>query len=217
MFEFQCILSLLLLVSLPGLANTFCCFRVPQSNTFFNMINNDKFLDAEAASNNSTHLFIMILCGIPGSGKSTFSDMLLNANPTKFVRISQDVLGKRKKCENACKKALRDNKIPIIDRCNFNSDQRQYFLSIASEYNVPVDCIVFQYDKDECIIRCVDRTNHETINPGNAKGIVSLMAKQFHPPTMTDGDNNQENECYRTLHFVTSFEQAEMTASAYVT
>ena len=119
MFEFHDILSLFLLVSLPGFASAFCCFRVLQSNTLFNVINNDKHSYASSVSKKNAHLFIMILCGTPASGKSTFSDMLLNANPKKIVRTSQVVLGKRKKCENACKKALRDNKIPMIDRCNF--------------------------------------------------------------------------------------------------
>ena len=91
---------------------------------------------------------IMMLCGIPGSGKSKFAEMLISVNPLKFERISQDVLGTRNKCERACKAALRNGKIAIIDRCNFNAQQRLHFTSIAVEFNVPVDCIVFQYSRE---------------------------------------------------------------------
>ncbi len=91
--------------------------------------------------------FIMLLCGLPGSGKSTFAQMLISRNPTKFERICQDVLGTRKKCERTCRDALKSGKIPIIDRCNFDVKQRQFFLSIAAENNAPVDCIFFQYSE----------------------------------------------------------------------
>ena len=91
--------------------------------------------------------YIIILCGIPGSGKSEFAEKLCRLNPLKFARVSQDVLGSRKKCENACRQSLRDGRIPIIDRCNFDSSQRIHFLSIAAEHKVAVDCIVFQYSR----------------------------------------------------------------------
>ncbi len=105
--------------------------------------------DKESHESPASHsTFILMLCGIPGSGKSSFAEKLINLNPSKFERISQDVLGTRKKCEKACKEALKHGKVPIIDRCNFNVEQRTYFMMIGNECSVPVDCVVFQYTRE---------------------------------------------------------------------
>ena len=51
---------------------------------------------------------LVVLVGVPGSGKSTFSSQLLERAPPRWTRISQDVLGTRKRCLGAARRALED-------------------------------------------------------------------------------------------------------------
>mmetsp|Transcript_21225 Transcript_21225/g.29739 ORF Transcript_21225/g.29739 Transcript_21225/m.29739 type:complete len:296 (-) Transcript_21225:102-989(-) len=158
----------------------------------------------------------LILAGIPGSGKSTFASRLAASDPRKYTRISQDELGRRDKCENACRRALRNGKCPIIDRCNFDPRQRKHFLDIALEFSVPVDCIIFRASSiEECIVRCQNRENHETIDRNNAKMVVHRMAKMFLPPK-NDNDKSKEQEPFRNIRMVSSFRESNQLLSEYL-
>ena len=152
--------------------------------------------------------FIVMLVGIPGSGKTTFCEMLTSVNPFKYERICQDVLGSRDKCEKACRNALREGKVPVVDRCNFDTVQRRHFMEIALKFSAPVDCIVFQYSREECVIRCQERPNHETIRASSAKRVVSFIGNKFKPPDNSEG--------LRTIRTVSSFQQANAIASDYL-
>lgn len=139
--------------------------------------------------NNQTDPFVILLVGLPGSGKSTFAKTLQQLAPSKYVRINQDTLGNRKKCESLMRKTLREKKCPIIDRCNFNQQQRDYFWKIAMEERLTnihqkeevikvqgVECIVFTCSAKVCVDRCEGRGDtHETIKPGMARMVVKRM------------------------------------------
>lgn len=70
--------------------------------------------------------------GVPGSGKSTFAKQLI---PYGYVRVNQDDLGNRKKCERVAKQALDQGKSVVVDRCNFDFPQRKTWINMAYEYN----------------------------------------------------------------------------------
>lgn len=144
--------------------------------------------------------FMLILTGIPGSGKSTFAESLVRGKPHIYVRVNQDALGSRGACEELTREVLEEGKCPIIDRCNFDPKQRRKFLDIAKSFNVKVDCIIFQFPMDLCIRRCQERRNHETITEENAAGIVRLMARQFSPPLR----NRNNTESFRNIKTLNS-------------
>ena len=137
--------------------------------------------------------------------------MLVKQNSSKYVRICQDVLKTRKKCERLCREALEKGKIPIIDRTNFNASQRQYFLSIANDLGAPVDCIVFSYSMQVCLTRCQERVGHETITKTNASKVVKRMMKMVSPP-----EANSEVEVFRSHRTVTAFEESNNIVSEYL-
>lgn len=83
--------------------------------------------------------FMILLVGCPGSGKSHFARQLEQSVPSKYVRVNQDTLGSRKRCEEMTRNVLLQKKCPIIDRCNFDESQRAHFLEIARHCNIPVD------------------------------------------------------------------------------
>mmetsp|Transcript_23127 Transcript_23127/g.54680 ORF Transcript_23127/g.54680 Transcript_23127/m.54680 type:complete len:323 (+) Transcript_23127:164-1132(+) len=84
--------------------------------------------------------FMVMLVGLPGSGKSTFAETLVVSMPNKFCRINQDELKTRQKCERKVKQVLSLSSnsssprlCPIIDRCNFDAKQRLTWYRLAEE------------------------------------------------------------------------------------
>ena len=157
------------------------------------------YIAPTSSNNNPTFKpFMLLLVGIPGSGKSTFATCLVDGKPWMYVRVNQDSLGNRSACEELAKKAIADGKCPIIDRCNFNKQQRKNFLDIAAKAGVPVDGVVFRYPMALCVRRCQTRHDHETIDPRDAQGIVQRMSEQFTPPLMS----SVQEESFRSLKTV---------------
>lgn len=162
----------------------------------------------EASGNVAAAQVVIILVGLPGSGKSWFASQLQRGD-SRFVRINQDTLGTRKKCEDSCCQALSRGRCVVIDRCNFDSSQRQHWVDIAKQFGLPCHCIVFNYNKEECIRRCKERVGHETINYGNAAMVVRGMAKKFRPPLPHSGQ-------YQRHITITSFRQANEVVQSYL-
>lgn len=120
----------------------------------------------------------------PGSGKSTFAQYLTSLNKSRYVRVNQDELKTRGKCEAVTRTALSQCLSPIIDRCNFDPKQRRNFIQIAQEFNVPVDCIVFDVLISVCLERCLNRNHHPTIDGTNAHAVVRNMANLLQKPDL---------------------------------
>jgi predicted kinase len=78
---------------------------------------------------------LLLLVGLPGSGKSMFANALETIRPDQYVVINQDKLKTRQKCLDETKKILLmeppTNKCVIIDRCNFNTAQRHHFFELV--------------------------------------------------------------------------------------
>jgi predicted kinase len=197
--------------------------------------NNASYSKSIHGNGNENGNVMILLVGLPGSGKSHFAQALARRNK-KYIRISQDVLKTRPKCESLCRRTLQDGNIPIIDRCNFDSTQRQHFLNIAAEFEsefkdkdkipVAVDCIVFRYSAQTCITRCEERMNHETVDRQKARGVVMAMERSFSPPGLGSGGSSQSRSqnnhgdndiaAYRVVREVTQFRDANNLVSEYV-
>eukprot|EP00884_Botryococcus_braunii_P014507 jgi/Botrbrau1/23057/Bobra.0551s0001.1 len=71
---------------------------------------------------------VVVLVGLPGSGKSTLAARLAAAG---WKIISQDKLRARSRCEATMRKALQAGSDVVIDRCNFDEDQRVVWIKLA--------------------------------------------------------------------------------------
>ncbi|CAD0100296.1 unnamed protein product [Aureobasidium mustum] len=122
---------------------------------------------------------LIVCCGIPGSGKSTFASHLVTRG---YTTVSQDELGSKTACLNALSNALESGHKIIVDRCNPYVEDREQWLAHAFH---PKDALCVQFDiaPDLCVRRADARTNHPTIAPGRAKRIVHSFVKTFVPPT----------------------------------
>ncbi len=120
--------------------------------------------------------FLIVMVGRPGSGKSTLSENLLGAfGGDRAVICCQDVLKTRKKVERAAEDAISRGQIAIIDRLNFDKEQRMFWYNLAEKLGVNVDIVHFDIAKDICIRRCDMREGHPTIKAGTGKRFVSMV------------------------------------------
>lgn len=129
---------------------------------------------------------VIVLVGLPGSGKTT----LTNEFP-EHVRVSQDVLGNRQLCIDACHEALSSGKSVIVDRTNIDAYQRNHWINVAKYYGVKVRCIYLEADTDECVSRIHLRKNHETIKSDMSleekQRIVNMFSKKLQVPILDEG------------------------------
>jgi predicted kinase/endonuclease/exonuclease/phosphatase family metal-dependent hydrolase len=105
----------------------------------------------------SHQLFVVVLIGAPGSGKSSLARFI----SPPFARVCQDAVGSRAKCEEIAEDALRSGTSVVIDRCNFNSQQRAIWIRIGRRFGARVIAAVLDVPLDVCSRRVSNRTQHE--------------------------------------------------------
>jgi len=129
---------------------------------------------------------VMILVGIPGSGKSTFSKQLVGRG---WERCNQDELGHRRKVEQMVAQYLKEGKNVVVDRCNFDISQRHVWVKLASSHGVPwLICVILRTPPDVCKRRVSARTDHPTIPAGESgHAIVDKFKEIFVDPSVYEG------------------------------
>ncbi|KAK7063701.1 ATP dependent DNA ligase [Favolaschia claudopus] len=144
---------------------------------------------------------LFLLVGLPGSGKSWFSQALRARNPKGWTRISQDDSGSRNACENEISHAPAKGRV-LLDRCNTASTDRKLWIQLAANWAVAPVCIWFDYDKDLCESRAQMRAGHPTLPPGGrVRSAIEQMHKVFVEPTLKEG--------FKTVIRVKSYAAAE--------
>jgi predicted kinase len=107
---------------------------------------------------------ITVLVGPPGSGKSTFANDYCRNHPLppNCTRISQDDQGKDGHM-SLFNSALSARSDLVIDRMNFDKNQRERYLKPARDAGYATRIIVFHVSLKTCLERCAARENHPTI------------------------------------------------------
>ncbi|KAJ7508493.1 ATP dependent DNA ligase [Mycena galericulata] len=142
---------------------------------------------------------LFVLVGLPGSGKSWFSQALRARDPRGWARISQDEAGSRAACESEIGHA--SGRV-LLDRCNTAAADRKIWLALASNWAASPVCIWFDYEKELCESRAQMRAGHPTLPPGSrVRNAVEQMHKAFVPPTLKEG--------FKAIVHVKSFAAAE--------
>ena len=92
------------------------------------------------------------------------------ANPSVGV---QDALGSRRACEDAVIAALAAGAEVVVDRCNFDEQQRLTWVALARRCRAVPIGLQLQVPLEECIRRVCLRTDHPTLAAGNAPEVIA--------------------------------------------
>ncbi|ODO02866.1 hypothetical protein I350_05707 [Cryptococcus amylolentus CBS 6273] len=158
---------------------------------------------------------LILLVGLPGSGKSTFasslcqsSASLLTSDPSNpyqplhasikggirpWIRASQDDAPSRRRqeVEALVGWGLREGCNVVVDRCGFDPVQRSHFISIAEGINpqIRIYALVLAVSEQTLKTRLTSRESHPTITGGEeGLRVLGQMDKVWQPPTSQSGE-----------------------------
>lgn len=93
-------------------------------------------------------LDLVLLCGSPGSGKSSFYWKSLK--PLGYERVNQDILKTRDKCVAMASAYISESKAVAIDNTNADLDTRAVWVKLAQKFKVPIRCVHFTTPAKVC-------------------------------------------------------------------
>ena len=131
---------------------------------------------------------LVVLTGLPGSGKSTFAKQFGDAG---WRVVCQDVMGTRAACEEAVSAALAAGERVVVDRTNIDTTQRAHWLRIARERGIGPSgsvCVHLDTRYHECERRVLARTDHPTL-PATAESlnVVRSFRRSQQWPMLAEG------------------------------
>ena len=93
-------------------------------------------------------LELVILCGSPGAGKSSFYWARLK--PLDFERVNQDLLKSRDRCIKVAKSFLDGGTSVAVDNTNADPETRAVWTELAGRYKIPIRCVYFSAPAKLC-------------------------------------------------------------------
>lgn len=126
---------------------------------------------------------LVVLVGLPGSGKSTLCAKLVESNPA-IVVLSQDVLGKAK-CEKQCREllasSLEEPRVIVVDRTNLSPKQRATWLDMVAKHCALAKVLAVELTLDQatCVERAKAREDHPTLSPNKVAMVVKRLQAQY--------------------------------------
>jgi len=134
-------------------------------------------------------LDIVMFCGSPGSGKSTFYWKQLK--PIGYERVNQDLLKSRQKCLKVAKDLLSAGTSVAIDNTNAGPETRAYWTQLANEMKVPIRCVYFTAPLGLCKHNDAVRASNPNLNPESRTILPTIafhdFARRFREPQLSEG------------------------------
>ncbi|KAI0885039.1 PNK3P-domain-containing protein [Annulohypoxylon maeteangense] len=132
---------------------------------------------------------IVLFCGPPGAGKSSF--YWRHLRPLGYERVNQDTLKSRAKCFKAAAELLGGGNSIVIDNTNPDTDGRKEWVEFARKHDVPIRCVWFNVPKALCEHNDVVRALNKSMNPETRTALPALafngFFSRFKEPKAKDG------------------------------
>ncbi|KAL5363801.1 polynucleotide kinase 3 phosphatase-domain-containing protein [Aspergillus floccosus] len=152
-------------------------------------LNSDAPGDASPPFSRKNPLELVIFCGSPGAGKSTFYWDYLE--PLGYERVNQDTLKTRPKCIKVAKEHLAAGKSVAVDNTNADPETRSHWIDVAKEFRVPIRCVYFTASQDLCRHNNAVRAANQTLNPESRASLPGIafgdFQRRFKEPSPSEG------------------------------
>ncbi|RMZ77376.1 hypothetical protein DV737_g4399, partial [Chaetothyriales sp. CBS 132003] len=117
---------------------------------------------------------LVIACGSPGSGKSTYFWHVLE--PQGFKRVNQD----RGRCLRVARDFLVTGDSVAVDNTNADVETRKYWITLAREFGIPIRCIHFTAPARLCEHNdAVRALNSPLMNPEGRTLLPGIAFRSF--------------------------------------
>ncbi|ORY64488.1 polynucleotide kinase 3 phosphatase-domain-containing protein [Pseudomassariella vexata] len=120
---------------------------------------------------------IVLFCGPPGGGKSTFYWKYLK--PLGYERVNQDTLKTRAKCFKATGDLLNGGHSVAIDNTNPDPDGRAEWIKFAEKHKVPIRCVWFKASQELCEHNAAVRALNKPLNPEAREALPKIAFSGF--------------------------------------
>ncbi|KAI9373296.1 polynucleotide kinase 3 phosphatase-domain-containing protein [Aspergillus egyptiacus] len=134
-------------------------------------------------------LELVIFCGSPGAGKSTFYWNYLE--PLDYERVNQDILKTRPKCIKVAKEHLAAGRSVVVDNTNADPETRAHWVEVAKEFKIPIRCVYFSASPALCKHNNAVRAANKSLNPESRTLLPGIafgdFLKRFKEPTLSEG------------------------------
>jgi predicted kinase len=146
-------------------------------------------------------LKVYILCGAPGSGKSTWGKNMVEVNP-EIVRLCPDDFRAKfgtgeadqtvsaqafSATKSGMKETLFHGKSVLIDATNMYRKTRKDFIDIAKEFDATIIAVVFEADKQTLLSRNQKRGEEGGRNV--PEWVIDNMLSKYQTPSRSEGFN----------------------------
>lgn len=133
---------------------------------------------------------LVVLCGSPGAGKSTYYWTVLQG--LGYERVNQDTLKTRDKCVKVATELLAEGKSVAVDNTNADAEVRAIWINLARPFAVPARCVWFEADAKLCDHNnAVRALNGSLMNPESRVMLPQMafasFAKRFKQPVVEEG------------------------------
>ncbi|KAH7360036.1 polynucleotide kinase 3 phosphatase-domain-containing protein [Pyrenochaeta sp. MPI-SDFR-AT-0127] len=134
---------------------------------------------------------IVLFCGSPGAGKSSF--YWKHLQPLGYGRVNQDILKTREKCVQAATALIDEGTSVVVDNTNADPDTRAVWIKLAQKLGLSIRCVLFTASATVCehndTVRALNigpETNPEsrTILP---KLAFTGFASRYRKPKLSEG------------------------------
>jgi len=130
---------------------------------------------------------IVIMCGLPGSGKSKLAYDIYG-QIENYIIVSKDIYKTRSM--TIIKQSLKKKLSIVVDDTNVDIKNREIYINLAKEYNIPIKCIHVNTSLNLC-----KHLNDMRVEIG--KGLITkvpdiaynVLNKKFNEPKIEEGFN----------------------------
>ncbi|KAI9676783.1 MAG: hypothetical protein M1829_002878 [Trizodia sp. TS-e1964] len=135
-------------------------------------------------------LEIVVFCGRPAAGKSSFYWKYLE--PLGYERVNQDLLKTRERCLESALQHLAEGKSVAVDNTNADRDTRIKWIQLGAKKGASVRCLKFTASTDICKHNNIVRgLNGPLMNP-EGRPILPMLAlvgyaSRYQEPSLEEG------------------------------